>query len=119
MEELKAVKFTQSRSRFFAHLYKIGSLDDVQIILKKHRKEYRKANHHCFATRFKEENGNLIEQSKDDGEVGHPGKVLLDLLQKKGLESHVLVVSRVFGGVNLGIGGVSRAFRSAGKGALD
>ncbi len=35
MEELTAVKFTQARSRFFAHLYQIGSLDDVQIILKK------------------------------------------------------------------------------------
>ncbi|MEA3558220.1 MAG: YigZ family protein [Candidatus Thermoplasmatota archaeon] len=119
MEELRAVKFTETRSRFFAHLYLIDSPGEVNIILKKHRKEYRKANHHCFAVRFKDEEGILTEQCKDDGEVGHPGKVLLDLLQKREMGSHVLIVSRIFGGVKLGTGGVSRAFRAAGEGVLD
>ena len=52
--------------------------------------------------------------SKDDGEVGHPGRVLLELLRKHDLEG-VLIVSRIFGGVKLGVGGVSRAFRDAGQ----
>jgi putative IMPACT (imprinted ancient) family translation regulator len=60
-----------------------------------------------------------VEYTKDDGEVGHPGKVLMELLRSNGLDTHVLVVSRIFGGVKLGIGGVSRAFRSAGEGVIE
>jgi putative IMPACT (imprinted ancient) family translation regulator len=59
----------------------------------------------------------LVERSKDDGEVGHPGKVLLELLRREDLEGGILV-SRIFGGVKLGVGGVSRAFREAGEGAI-
>ena len=113
MQELASVKLVEQRSRFFAHLYEIGSQEDVEEILKLHRREYKKANHHCWAMRLGPE-----EKSKDDGEVGHPGKVLLEVLAKHNLGSHALVVSRVFGGVKLGVGGVSRAFREAGEGAV-
>ena len=112
MKELASVKHVEQRSRFFAHLYEIASPEDVEEILKFHRREYKKANHHCFAMRLGAE-----ERSKDDGEVGHPGKVLLEILKKHNLSSHALVVSRVFGGVKLGVGGVSRAFKEAGEGA--
>ncbi len=111
MRELASVKHVEQRSRFFAHLYEIDSPEDVDEILKLHRREYKKANHHCWAMVL---NGD--EKSKDDGEVGHPGKVLLEILKKHNLKSHALIVSRVFGGVKLGVGGVSRAFREAGEG---
>jgi len=110
MEELAAIKYLEQRSRFFAHLYRIDSPEDVEELLKTHRKMYKKANHHCYALRCQSQ-----EKSKDDGEVGHPGKVLGEVLKKHGLESHALIVSRVFGGVKLGVGGVSRAFRVAGE----
>ncbi|MDD4308732.1 MAG: YigZ family protein [Thermoplasmata archaeon] len=110
MEELAAIKFAEQRSRFFAHLYKIDSAEDIENLLKAHRRMYKKANHHCWAMRLGSE-----EKSKDDGEVGHPGKVLAEILKKHKLESHALIVSRVFGGVKLGVGGVSRAFREAGE----
>ena len=61
--------------------------------------------------------GALVEKAKDDGEVGHPGRLMLDLLRRDDLEGGLLV-SRVFGGVKLGVGGVSRAFREAAEGAL-
>ncbi|MCK5341857.1 MAG: YigZ family protein, partial [Candidatus Heimdallarchaeota archaeon] len=47
----------------------------------------------------------------DDGEVGRPGKILLQVLKIHDFQSHALVISRVFGGIKLGVGGVSRAFR--------
>ena len=62
--------------------------------------------------------GAVVERSKDDGEVGHPGRLLLELLRRDDLEGGLLV-SRVFGGVKLGVGGVSRAFREAAEGALE
>ena len=118
MKELVAVKFVERRSRFYAHLYKISSQDEIEIILKKHRRDYKKAVHHCWGARINEHDGDVREIHKDDGEVGHPGKVLLELLNNEGLDSHLLMVSRIFGGQKLGVGGVSRAFRDAGKGVI-
>jgi len=70
-----------------------------------------------LAYRLRDAAGTVEERSKDDGEVGHPGRVLLEILRRHDLEG-VLLVSRVFGGVKLGVGGVSRAFREAGEGAI-
>ena len=116
MEELSAVKVVVNRSRFFAHLYRLESREEMDKVLKQHRRDYKKAVHHCHALRLSD--GGRVEQSKSDGEVGQPGKVLLELLKKHELEQHALVVSRIFGGVKLGIGGVSRAFREAGEAAV-
>ncbi|MDK2915958.1 MAG: hypothetical protein PWR25_515 [Euryarchaeota archaeon] len=101
------------RSRFYAHLYRIERLDDVAAVLAGHREAYRKAAHHCAAFRC-----GSREEFKNDGEVGRPGRVLLDLLHRHGLASHALVVSRIFGGVLLGPGNVGRAFRDAGEAAI-
>jgi len=57
-------------------------------------------------------------RARDDGEIGRPGMKLLELLRQRDLEG-LLVVSRIFGGIKLGPGGVGRAFRDAALGALD
>lgn len=116
MQECAAVKYEVKKSRFYAHLYEIDSPSDLDRILAAHRKEYRNAAHHCAAVRFL--GGAVpVESFKNDREVGHPGKVLLEVLRKYSLDHHVLVVSRVFGGIKLGPAGVTRAFRDAGEGA--
>lgn len=110
-------KTTVERSRFFAVAFPAASEEDVLAAVKVARSEYRKANHHCWAFRGRDASGAVVERSKDDGEVGHPGRLMLDLLRRDDLEGGLLV-SRVFGGVKLGVGGVSRAFREAAEGAL-
>lgn len=110
-------KHVEERSRFFAVLFPATTEEDVLAMVRAKKGEHRKANHHCWALRARTADGQLIEKTKDDGEVGHPGKVLLELLRKSDLEG-ALLVSRVFGGVKLGVGGVSRAFREAGEGAI-
>ena len=109
---------TVERSKFHALLAPAAAATDVEALLRRRKGEYRKANHHCWAFRRRDASGTLVETSKDDGEVGHPGKVLLELLRKYDLEG-TLVVSRIFGGVKLGVGGVSRAFRDAGQIAVN
>jgi putative IMPACT (imprinted ancient) family translation regulator len=109
---------TVERSRFHALLSPLAATDEMEALLKARRRDYRKANHHCWACRVRDAAGVVVELSKDDGEVGHPGRVLLELLRKHDLEG-ALVVSRIFGGVKLGVGGVSRAFRDAGQGAIN
>ena len=110
-------KLTVERSRFHAVVFPAAAEEQVAAMLKRKRSEHRKANHHCWALRARDASGLLAERSKDDGEVGHPGRVLLELLRRDDLEGGLLV-SRVFGGVKLGVGGVSRAFREAGEGAV-
>jgi putative IMPACT (imprinted ancient) family translation regulator len=94
-------KCLAERSRFFAVLFPAAGEDDVLKTVRLKKGEHRKANHHCWAFR-----GSSGERSRDDGEVGHPGRVLLELLRYHGLEGGLLV-SRV-----------SRAFREAGEGAI-
>jgi len=100
------------KSRFYAHLYRITAEEDIADVREMHRKKYRKAAHHCYAARC-DRPGTLLERFGSDGEVGRPGMVLLQLLQREELTSHMIVVSRIFGGIKLGPGNVSRAFRDA------
>lgn len=106
------------RSRFYAILAPLPCAASIDALLKQRRRDYRKATHHCWAYRLRSPQGGVAEAAKDDGEVGHPGRVLLELLRKYDLEG-ALVVSRVFGGVKLGVGGVSRAFRDAGQATIN
>jgi putative IMPACT (imprinted ancient) family translation regulator len=110
-------KWLAERSRFFAVLFPATAEADVLKMVRLKKGEYRKANHHCWAWRGVDVDGSGGERSRDDGEVGHPGRVLLELLRREDLEGGLLV-SRIFGGVKLGVGGVSRAFRAAGEGAI-
>jgi len=112
VDHLADFKLVAERSRFHAVIFPAATEDDVLKMVRLKKGEYRKANHHCWAF-----HGPGHERSRDDGEVGHPGRVLLELLRREDLEGGLLV-SRVFGGVKLGVGGVSRAFRDAGEGAI-
>jgi len=108
---------TEQRSRFYAAAIPAATLDDVRTALAQRRKKYHKARHHCWACRVRDGDGQIVEQARDDGEVGRPGMKMLELLRHHDLEG-LLVVSRIFGGVKLGPGGVGRAFRDAAAGAL-
>jgi putative IMPACT (imprinted ancient) family translation regulator len=106
------------RSHFYALLAPLAAPEAMADLVKERKRDYRKARHHCWAYRLRDAGGTVLEASKNDGEVGQPGRVLLELLRKHDLEG-ALIVSRLFGGVKLGVGGVSRAFRDAGQGAID
>ena len=118
MESLAAIKFEEKRSQFYAHLYMISHQSEINDVLALHRSEYKKAAHHCYAVQLIDNNG-CFEDNRNDGEVGHPGRFLMEILKRNKLESHLLIVSRIFGGVKLGPGGVSRAFKKAGNGVVE
>ncbi|MCK4717118.1 MAG: YigZ family protein [Thermoplasmata archaeon] len=143
MKEMGSGRSTVQRSKFYVHIYEMAAgegEEEIKQVLKEHRRMYKKANHHCWACRYVGQEGRdgknggevekgkdrpmgkgnngLVEKGKDDGEVGHPGKVLLEVLRKNDMEQHLIVVSRIFGGVKLGVGGVSRAFKAAAEETL-
>ena len=114
-EEVCAGKLVDRKSKFYAHLYQIDNLDsDIEEIQKIHNKKYKKAAHHCYAALV-----NNQEDSRNDGEVGSPGRVLLELLHEYRLDGYMIMVSRIFGGIKLGQGGVARAFRNTGRGVIE
>jgi putative IMPACT (imprinted ancient) family translation regulator len=110
---------TVQRSRFCAVVARAADLHQAQAVVSGRRRALRKARHHCWACRVRSADGSLVEQARDDGEVGRPGHALLELLRHAELEGVVLVVSRIYGGVKLGPGGVSRAVREAARAALE
>ena len=108
--QLKISKLVEKKSKFFGYLYSLESPEEHEKIVKEISKEHKKASHVCSAMFFGKE-----EKFKNDGEVGCPGKTLLGLLKHEELDSHLIIVVRYFGGVKLGPGGVSRAFKECGK----
>jgi putative IMPACT (imprinted ancient) family translation regulator len=108
---------TVERSRFCALVAPARSLEEARRLVDQRRRALHKARHHCWACRVGSASGAPVEQARDDGEVGRPGMVLLELLRRYDLEGAV-VVSRFFGGVKLGPGGVARAFRAAAEEAI-
>ena len=108
---------TEKRSRFAALAAPAATMAEAEAVVAERRKKHRKARHHCWACRVRDDDGRIVEQARDDGEVGRPGMKLLELLRGAELEG-VIVVSRYFGGVKLGPAGVGRACRAAGEGAL-
>ena len=113
VREVSVVRLDEKKSKFYAHLYEIDTPDDVLEVRAIHDKLYKKAAHHCYAVVC----GNFTD-SRADGEVGSPGRALSEVMERHNLGSHVLMVSRIFGGIKLGPAGVARAFREAGNGAV-
>lgn len=108
--QLKTSKFIEKKSKFFGYLYSLDSPEEYEKIVKEISQEHKKASHVCTAMVFAKE-----EKFKNDGEVGSPGRTLLGLLKHEKLEAHLIIVVRYFGGIKLGPGGVSRAFKECGK----
>lgn len=100
------------KSLFIADLVPVSSMEEAATFWDSRRKEFRDATHHCFACRIG--TGQVLEKSSDDGEpqgtAGHP---MLHVLQMQELTNTVLVVTRYFGGIKLGAGGLTRAYSGA------
>lgn len=101
------------KSKFIANLFYIESIKEAEEIINKIKKKYFDARHNCIAYRVIEKN-RLIEKSSDDGEPsGTAGAPMLNILQKNNLVNVLVIVTRYFGGVLLGTGGLVRAYSNS------
>ncbi|WP_454043901.1 IMPACT family protein [Cellulosimicrobium sp. Marseille-Q8652] len=106
------------RSRFLAHLAPVTSVAAADAVVARVRKEHWDARHHCVALVVGPHADR--QRSTDDGEPsGTAGAPMLEVLRHRGLTDVVAVVTRYFGGVLLGAGGLVRAYSSAVSEALD
>ena len=106
------------KSRFIAHLVPVRSVAEADEVIGSIRRQYWDARHNCTAM----VTGVTGDQarSSDDGEPsGTAGIPMLEVLRRRGLTDVVAVVTRYFGGVKLGAGGLIRAYSTAVSDALD
>ena len=109
------------KSKFIANIIKITDEQDAKEKLNQIRKKYSDARHNCYAyIIYDNETKTKIEKSSDDREPsGTAGIPMLTLLQKNNLVNVLIVVTRYFGGILLGTGGLVRAYTDSSKQALE
>ncbi len=110
-------EIVEKKSRFIAHIYPVDSIEEAEQIKEQIKKKYWDARHNCTA--YVIGKNNEIQRYDDDGEPsGTAGKPMLDILLSSELRNCIVVVTRYFGGVLLGTGGLIRAYQAAVKGGL-
>ncbi|MFZ3576895.1 YigZ family protein [Virgibacillus sp. DJP39] len=97
------------KSRFLGHVKRVETEEEAQTFIADIKKQFNDANHNCSAYMIGEHDH--IQKANDDGEPsGTAGVPILEVLKKQQLKDTVIVVTRYFGGVKLGAGGLIRAY---------
>ena len=110
-------EFVEKKSVFIGHAAPVKSEEEAQAFVKKYKNQYMDARHNVWAYLMK---GEIIARYSDDGEPqGTAGVPVLDTIRKSGVTDAVVVVTRYFGGILLGAGGLVRAYSHTAKLALD
>ncbi|XBG81060.1 YigZ family protein [Enterococcus cecorum] len=105
------------KSKFICHLFRIENEEQAKEYIAKIKKEHYKANHNCSAYMLGE--NFEIQRSSDDGEPsGTVGVPMLEVLKKNQLQNTLAIVTRYFGGIKLGAGGLIRAYSTSVSEAL-
>ena len=109
-------EFTEKRSRFLGHVRPVENEEQARDFIAAMKKEYYDARHNCWCYILR----GGPERYSDDGEPqGTAGIPMLEVFRKEGMCNLVCVVTRYFGGVLLGAGGLLRAYTRSAKDALD
>ena len=119
IKENVSAELVEKKSKFIANLFYIESREEAEDIIKMQKKKYYDARHNCYAFRVLGEDG-IIEKSSDDGEPsGTAGAPMLNILSKMEITNVLLIVTRYFGGILLGTGGLVKAYSNSTKLALE
>ena len=107
----------EKKSVFLGHAMPVESEEEALTYIQKIKKQYADARHNVWAYRMQ---GDMVVRCSDDGEPqGSAGIPVLDAIRKSGVSNAVVVVTRYFGGILLGAGGLVRMYSRAAKLALD
>ena len=113
LEKNTTTEIIEKKSRFIANLFYVETPQEAEDKIKQVKKKYYDAKHNCFA--YITLNGNEIQKKcSDDGEPsGTAGAPMLEILEKQSIYNVVVIVTRYFGGIKLGAGGLTRAYSQA------
>lgn len=108
-------EYVVERSRFIAVAKGVTSVDEATAFVAERSKKFYDATHNCFAYSV----GGAKKYSDDGEPSGTAGKPILNVIEQKNFENVVIVVTRYFGGVKLGAGGLVRAYSNAAAAVAD
>ena len=109
-------ELTEKRSRFLGHVRMVESEEEAKAFIAEMKRKYYDARHNCWCYAVRDG----AERYSDDGEPqGSAGIPMLEVLRRRGVTNAVCVVTRYFGGVLLGTGGLLRAYTQSAADALD
>ena len=110
-------ELVEKRSRFIGQVWPVESEEEARARIEETKKKHYDARHNCWCYRIQEGG---VERYSDDGEPqGTAGQPMLNVFQREGVTNVCCVVTRYFGGVLLGAGGLVRAYTQSAKDALD
>lgn len=113
-----SAEIVEKKSKFIANVFYIETVEEAEGKVKEIKKKYFDARHNCYAFSVFTKEG-IINRFSDDGEPsGTAGSPMLNILNSKGLTNIVVIVTRYFGGILLGTGGLVRAYTGAMQEAL-
>ncbi len=117
VKEAATASFVERKSEFIGHITPVKTEEEAIAFVNKIKKQYADAKHNVYAYLLRENN---VTRFSDDGEPhGTAGLPVLDVLRKEGVTDVAVVVTRYFGGILLGTGGLVRAYSQGAKMALD
>ncbi|HIY22133.1 MAG TPA: YigZ family protein [Candidatus Flavonifractor merdigallinarum] len=110
-------EFTEKRSRFIGHVWRVETEEEARSHIEAMKKRYHDARHNCWCYLIRE--GGVVRYSDDGEPQGTAGQPMLGVFQKEDITNVCCVVTRYFGGILLGAGGLVRAYTRSAKDALD
>ena len=113
IKESRKAKLKEKGSVFIAQVFPVSSEDQAKAYLEEVKKEFFDASHHCFAFRIGKAKDEIFKYSDAGEPKGTAGKPILTAMQSKNLTDILVVVTRYFGGVKLGTGGLYRAYHDS------
>lgn len=119
ISENTSAQIVEKKSKFIANIYYVQTQEEIENILKELRKKYYDARHNCYAYSILTKDG-VVNKMSDDGEPsGTAGAPMLNIITKNELTNILVVVTRYFGGILLGTGGLVKAYSEATIKALE
>lgn len=119
ISENTSAQIVEKKSKFIANIYYVQTQEEIENILKEIRKKYYDARHNCYAYSILTKDG-VVNKMSDDGEPsGTAGAPMLNIITKNELTNILVVVTRYFGGILLGTGGLVKAYSEATIKALE
>lgn len=110
-------EFVEKRSRFIGYIKPVETEAEARAFVEEIKKRHYDARHNCWCYLLRE--GGVVRYSDDGEPQGTAGQPMLGVFEKEGITNLVCVVTRYFGGILLGTGGLLRAYTKGAKDALD
>lgn len=109
-------EYVEKKSRFLGRVFAVSSEDEARALLEAVKREHYDARHNCWCYILKSGQKRYSDDAEPQGTAGQP---MLNVFEREGVVDVLCIVTRYFGGILLGAGGLCRAYTKAAKDALD